>query len=53
MLVPRSELDDARRYADGMRIEPADSLDEALTVLTTVGVGNDVLPPEPSSAAGF
>lgn len=53
MLVPSSELDDARRYADGMRIEPADSLDQALAALTTVGGGNDVLPPEPSSAAGF
>ncbi|CAB4935545.1 unannotated protein [freshwater metagenome] len=53
MLVPSSELDDARRYAEGLRIEPADSLDEALAILTTVGGGNDVLPPKPSSEPGF
>ena len=53
MIVPSSELDDARKYADGLRIEPADTLDEALAVLTTVGGGNAVLPPKPSTAAGF
>ncbi len=53
MLVPSTELDEARRYAEGLRIEPADSLDEALAVLTTVGGGNDVLPPKPSSTPGF
>lgn len=53
MLVPTSELDDARRYAEGLRIEPADTLDDALAVLTTVGGGNDVLPPKPAAEAGF
>ena len=49
MLVPSSELDEARRYADGLRIEPVDDLDQALAVLATVGGGDDVLPPEPTS----
>lgn len=44
MLVPRSEIDEARKYANGLRIEPVDSLNEALAVLTTVGGGNSVLP---------
>jgi PDZ domain-containing protein len=50
MLVPSSELEDARRYAGSLRVEPADTLDEALAVLTTLGGGNDVLPPAPSPA---
>ncbi len=50
MLVPSSELDEARTYADGLRIEPVDDLDQALAVLATVGGGDDVLPPEPTSA---
>jgi PDZ domain-containing protein len=49
MLVPSSELDEARRYADGLRIEPVDDLDQALAVLSTVGGGDKVLPPEPTS----
>ena len=49
MLVPRSELDEARRYAEGLRIEPVDDLSQALQVLATVGGGNDVLPAEPTS----
>jgi PDZ domain-containing protein len=53
MLVPASELDEARRYAGNLRIEPADSLDQALAVLATVGGGDSVLPPKPSTAAGF
>lgn len=44
MLVPSSELEEARRYADSLRIEPADTLDEALAVLTTLGGGDSVLP---------
>jgi len=51
MLVPSSELDEARRYADGLRIEPVDDLDQALQVLSTVGGGDAVLPPEPATAA--
>jgi PDZ domain-containing protein len=51
MLVPSTEVDEARRYADGLRIEAVDSLDQALQVLTTVGGGDDVLPPEPAPAA--
>jgi PDZ domain-containing protein len=45
MLVPSSEIDEARKYAGDLRIEPVDSLEEALAVLTTVGGGNAVLPP--------
>jgi PDZ domain-containing protein len=51
MLVPSSELDEARTYADGLRIEPVDDLDQALAVLSSVGGGDTVLPPEPASAA--
>jgi PDZ domain-containing protein len=50
MLVPSSELDEARKYADGLRIEPVDTLDQALEVLATVGGGDKVLPPEPTTA---
>jgi PDZ domain-containing protein len=49
MLVPSSELDEARHYADGLRIEPVDNLDQALQVLSTVGGGDTVLPPEPTA----
>ena len=49
LLVPSNELDEARRYADGLRIEPVDDLDQALAVLATVGGGDDVLPPDPMS----
>lgn len=45
MLVPASEVDEARRYAGDLRIEPVASLTQALEVLTTVGGGNLVLPP--------
>jgi len=44
MLVPSSEIDEARKYAGTLRIEPVDSLDQALAVLTSVGGGNSVLP---------
>lgn len=49
MLVPSSELEDARRYADGLRIEPVDTLGQALQVLSTVGGGDAMLPSEPTS----
>ncbi len=51
MLVPSSELEEARRYADGLRIEPVDTLDQALEVLASVGGGDAVLPAEPATAA--
>ncbi|MBU6328896.1 MAG: PDZ domain-containing protein [Acidobacteria bacterium] len=47
MLVPSNELEEARRYAGSLRVEPADTLDDALAVLTTIGGGDDVLPPAP------
>lgn len=50
MLVPLSELDEARRWADGLRIEPVEDLDDALAVLATVGGGDAVLPPEPADS---
>ena len=45
MLVPASEIEEARKYAGNLRIEPVESLTQALEVLTTVGGGNSVLPP--------
>ena len=50
MLVPTSELTEARRYAGSLRVEPADTLDQALAVLTTIGGGDAVLPPAPTPA---
>jgi hypothetical protein len=44
MLVPASEIDEARKYAGDLRVEPVASLTQALEVLTTVGGGNLVLP---------
>ena len=52
MLVPSDELDEARLVAGDLRIEPADTLDQALAVLTTLGGGDAVLPPAPSTPAG-
>lgn len=49
MLVPASEIDEARKYAGDLRIEPVETLDQALEILTTVGGGNSVLPPVGSS----
>ena len=46
MLVPSSEIDEARRYAGGLRVEPVDSLDQALEILATIGGGDAVLPPK-------
>lgn len=51
MLVPASEIDEARKYAGDMRVEPVESLTQALEVLTTVGGGNLVLPAVGSSLA--
>lgn len=45
MLVPASEIDEARRFAGDLRIEPVSSLDDALAVLATIGGGDAVLPP--------
>lgn len=47
MLVPASELELARAHAGGLRIEPVETLDDALAVLATVGGGDAVLPPAP------
>ena len=44
-LVPRSEYEDAEKYAGSLRIEPVDNVDDALKVLATLGGGTDVLPP--------
>lgn len=43
-LVPSSEYEEARRFAGDMRVEPVDTLDDALEVLATVGGGTRVLP---------
>jgi hypothetical protein len=51
MLVPSDELDEARSVAGGLRVEPADTLDEALAVLATLGGGDAVLPPAPTTSA--
>ena len=48
MLVPASELDEARAHAGGLRIEPVETLDDALAILATVGGGDVVLPPAPA-----
>jgi PDZ domain-containing protein len=51
MLVPASEIDEARKYAGDLRVEPVESLTQALEVLTTVGGGNLVLPAVGSTPA--
>jgi PDZ domain-containing protein len=43
-LVPRSEYDEAEKYAGPLRIEPVDNIDDALKVLATIGGGSDVIP---------
>ena len=48
MLVPASELDEARAAAGDLRIEPVTTLDDALAILATVGGGDAVLPPAPA-----
>lgn len=47
MLVPASEIDEARRYAGDLRVEPVSTLADALAVLATIGGGDAVLPPAP------
>ena len=44
MLVPSAEIDEARRYAGDLRVEPVDDLDGALEVLSSLGGGDAVLP---------
>lgn len=44
MFVPASEIDEARKYAGNLRVEPVDTLDQALAILTSVGGGNAALP---------
>ena len=44
MMVPSAEIDEARRYAGDLRVEPVDDLDEALEVLASLGGGDAVLP---------
>ena len=41
-LVPRSEYDEAKKYAGSLRVEPVDNVDEALKILTTIGGGTDL-----------
>lgn len=43
-LVPSSELEEARKNAGSMRVEPVDTLDDALEVLATIGGGSTVIP---------
>ncbi len=40
-LVPRSEYDEAKKYAGNLRVEPVDNVDDALKVLATIGGGTD------------
>lgn len=49
MLVPASQVDEAREVANGLEIIGVASLDEALAVLTLRGGGNSVLPPPPTA----
>lgn len=51
MFVPVSEIEEARKYAGDLRIEPVETLDQALEILTTVGGGNAVLPAVGASAS--
>lgn len=47
-LVPSSEADEARQYAGNMRVEPVDTLEDALKVLASVGGGTSVVLPPPA-----
>lgn len=38
-LVPRSEFDEAEKYAGSLRVEPVDNVNDALKVLETIGGG--------------
>jgi len=51
MLVPTSEIDEARRYAGDLRVEPVGTLDDALALLATLGGGDAVLPPRTAAVA--
>jgi PDZ domain-containing protein len=42
-LVPPKELDEARKYAGDMRVEPVETVDDALRVLATIGGGTDAV----------
>ncbi|MEI7593565.1 MAG: PDZ domain-containing protein [Actinomycetes bacterium] len=46
-LVPRSEFDEAEKYAGSLRVEPVDSIDDALRILATFGGGSEVIPKNP------
>jgi PDZ domain-containing protein len=51
MFVPASEIEEARRFAGDLRVEPVETLDQALEILTTLGGGNAVLPPAGGSGS--
>ena len=51
-IVPRSEYDEAEKYAGSLRIEPVDNIDDALRVLATIGGGSDVLPSTTTTTTG-
>ena len=51
-IVPRSEYDEAEKYAGSLRIEPVDNIDDALRVLATIGGGSDVLPATTTTTTG-
>ena len=51
-IVPRSEYDEAEKYAGSLRIEPVDNIDDALRVLATIGGGSDVLPATTTTTSG-
>ncbi len=40
-LVPRSEYDEAEKYAGSLRVEPVDTVNDALKILATIGGGTD------------
>jgi PDZ domain-containing protein len=42
-LVPPSELEEARKYAGDMRVEPVETIDDALRALSTIGGGTDAV----------
>jgi PDZ domain-containing protein len=43
-LVPRSEYEEAEKYAGPLRVEPVDNVDDALKVLATIGGGIGTAP---------
>jgi predicted ATP-dependent protease len=49
MLVPMSEVKDARKGADGMKVVGVANIDDALTALA--GAGGAPVPPSSSTAA--